>query len=495
MNRLTDYIAALGERVVETIGDPQIEIAGAAGDSRLVQPGDLFVAIPGASQDGAEFAAQAVERGAVAVVAVRLPPLPDGVPVVLVRDAYAAAGVVAEVAAGRPASGLRLLGITGTNGKTTSAYLLRHLLRRAGRTVGMIGTVEYDLGDGRTLDAERTTPTPFELQRLLAGMGEANCTEVVAEASSHALDQRRFGSARFAGALFTNLTGDHRDYHPTEEHYFAAKCRLFEECLAPGAPAVVNLDDSYGVKLLKRLARRPGERSPVTFGFAEEAAVRIVDCRFNLDGLRFGLRTAQGTLSIASPMLGRFNASNIAGVAALALADGFDPALLVAAVADFQGAPGRLQVVSGAGAVRAVVDYAHTDDALKNVLVTLRALKPRRLTVVFGCGGDRDRSKRPRMGKVAAELADRLFVTSDNPRGEPPERIINDICCGIHGPLPCTRLVDRGEAIRIAIAEAQPGELVLIAGKGHENYQEIAGVKHPFDDVEQVRAALAARGM
>jgi UDP-N-acetylmuramoyl-L-alanyl-D-glutamate--2,6-diaminopimelate ligase len=484
---LRAFREALGDLCVGVSGDLDTPITGASADSRRVQPGDLFCAIPGARQDGAVYAAAAVQAGARAVAAVRQLDLTPAVPQLLVRDAYAAAGRIAECAAGYPARRLRLLGVTGTNGKTTSAYILRHLLRAHGQVPGMIGTVCYDLGDGE-VEAERTTPTPFELQDLFGRMLAGGCGWAVLEMSSHALVQRRAGSARFAGAVFTNLTGDHLDYHKTMDEYFAAKMLLFTEYLAPGAPAVINVDDAYGRRLAECLSRA-GTAQVLTVG-SQSATSVWQDVHLGFAGCRFRLRLGHEEIEVDSPLIGQHNVANLAGAAVLAHACGVPAGLIAVALRSCRGAPGRLQVLTSPRGVAAYVDYAHTDDALENVLRALRLLRPRRLLVVFGCGGDRDRTKRPRMGAVAARLADRLFVTSDNPRTEDPAAIMAEILAGIPAGTAVEVNADRHQAIAAAIAAAEPGDIVLVAGKGHEPYQEIRGVKHPFDDVSEVRRAM-----
>jgi UDP-N-acetylmuramoyl-L-alanyl-D-glutamate--2,6-diaminopimelate ligase len=484
---LRTHREALGDLCSGVTGDLDTPVCGACADSRQVQPGNLFCAIPGARQDGAAFAAAAVRQGARAVVTVRPLDLSPAVPQLLVRDAYAAAGRVAECAAGDPARRLRLLGATGTNGKTTCAYILRHLLRAHGQVPGMVGTVCYDLGD-HAVEADRTTPTPFELQDLFGRMLAGGCGWAVLEMSSHALAQRRAGTARFAGALFTNLTGDHLDYHKTMEAYFEAKTLLFTEYLEPGAPAVINVDDPYGQRLAEHL-RRLGTVRPLTVG--TQAADSVwEDVRLGFAGCRFRLRLGPEEVEIDSPLIGQHNVANLSCAAVLAHACGIPAPLIATALRECRGAPGRLQVLTSSSGVAAYVDYAHTDDALENVLRALRGLRPRRLLVVFGCGGDRDRTKRPRMGAVAARLADRVFVTSDNPRTEAPEAIMAEILAGIPAGTAVQADADRRQAIAQAIAAAAPGDIVLVAGKGHEPYQEIHGVKHPFDDVAEVRRAM-----
>ncbi|MDT8391314.1 MAG: UDP-N-acetylmuramoyl-L-alanyl-D-glutamate--2,6-diaminopimelate ligase [Lentisphaeria bacterium] len=486
---LAELVTALGTGVTAVRGNVHADIRGATVDSRQVRKGDLFIAVSGTVANGAQFIPDALARGAAAIVADTSAPLRD-CPMVIVDDAYTAAGRVAEILAGYPAREMRCLGVTGTNGKTTCAFLLQRILIASGRRCGLIGTVYYDTGDGKSEPADRTTPPPFELQRLMSDMRKNGCQDMVAEVSSHAASQRRFGGTRFAGAVFTNLTGDHLDYHRTEEAYFQAKVRLFVEGLERGGIAVVNGDDPWGKKLTRLLGRERPDLRVRTFGFNKPADDVIADYAADINGLTFKLISGQSTLSLSSPVPGRFNAENIAAVASLALTLGCAPEAIVEATRVFTGAPGRMWTVDLKNHARAVIDYAHTDDALKNVLQTLRELNPKRLTVVFGCGGDRDRSKRPRMGRVAAERADKLIVTSDNPRTEPPTLIINDICCGIHDGADYERIVDRRAAVRKALAEALPGEIVLIAGKGHEDYQEINGVRTHLDDLEEVEAFL-----
>jgi UDP-N-acetylmuramoyl-L-alanyl-D-glutamate--2,6-diaminopimelate ligase len=490
---LHNYLEALGPFCLEWDGDGSLPIAGAAADSRAVRPGWLFCAIPGAREDGTRYVPDALAKGAVCIVAERPIDLPPGTASILVTDAYAAAGHIAELAAGKPAERLRVLGVTGTNGKTTCAYLLRRMLREAGRAPAMVGTVEYDLC-GEVLPADRTTPTPFELQDLLSRAQANGAEDLVMEVSSHALAQRRLGGMAVAGAIFTNLTGDHLDYHRTFPEYYAAKRLLFTENLAPAAPAVINTEDEYGERLHAELTAE-GRVRPLAVGRNPDADIRIGKMKTGLHGISFSLTLPDADLHLSSPLIGRHNVTNLAQAATLAWAIGVPIAAIERAAKECIGAPGRLQAVPAPGGYVAYVDYAHTDDALKNVLRALRQLKPNRLLLVFGCGGDRDRTKRPRMGKEAAKGADLVFVTSDNPRSEDPEAILDDIEAGMPRSHHHVRLADRRAAIHAAIAAAQPGDVVLVAGKGHEDYQEIKGVKYPFDDVLEVRAAIDERGI
>ena len=469
-------------------GSDAVAITGATADSRAVKPGYLFCAIRGAKLDGHDFIPQALAAGAAALVLEKLPPgLPADRPWFLVRDAYHAAALVAEVAAGHPARDLRLAAITGTNGKTTSAYLLRAIFKAAGRRPGMLGTVEYDLGEGSPVPADRTTPTPFQLQDLFTRLRQAAAQPVVIEVSSHALAQRRLGTARCEAAIFTNLTRDHLDYHRDFESYYQAKKSLFTDVCLGQAHRVVNLDDSYG----RRLAAELATAGLAVTGFAREngppAQVVVTDIAARADGSTFTLyfTTLRQSLRLHTPLPGPYNIANAAGAAILARLWGLAPAIIASALADCHGAPGRMQKVSPPGLpFRVFVDYAHTDDALANVLSALQQLKPAQLIVVFGCGGDRDRSKRPLMAQAAARTADLVVVTSDNPRSEKPEDIIGEILSGLPSGTLHEAIADRRLAIRSALTAARQDAIVLIAGKGHEDYQEINGVKFPFNDAD-----------
>ncbi len=492
---LQAFLDHLGDLVVSFEGDPATPVTNADCDSRKILPGGLFVAIPGSRDDGAKYAEDAMMKGAVAVMAPSSVPVNPGVARIVVREAYPAAARVAEVMLGFPVRRLRLLAVTGTNGKTTTAYLLRAILREAGRKAAMISTVEYDLGDGTSIEADRTTPPPFQLQRLFAMMAANGVQDVVMEASSHAMDQRRSGSAQFAGAVFTNLTGDHADYHGTMENYYQAKRRLFFDHLAPGAPAVVNTNDIWGMRLAQEL-RAAGGRCVITIGTASTCDIRIAAPQSTVRGSAFRLEQERCIpFAVESPLIGDFNVFNLAGAVVLARALRVPDEAVSRAVAACTGARGRLEVLKTKNGITCFVDYAHTDDALKNVLVTLRRLEPARLLVLFGCGGDRDRTKRPRMGHIAGRLADRVYLTSDNPRSEKPESIITEIRAGIPAGCDTVEIADRREAIRRAADDARPGDILLLAGKGHETYQEVHGRKTPFDDIEVLREAFFHLGV
>jgi UDP-N-acetylmuramoyl-L-alanyl-D-glutamate--2,6-diaminopimelate ligase len=480
--------------LLETVGP----ITGIAFDSRQVQPGAIFFALRGVNADGARFVPQALANGAIAVVAETAPPAGTAVPWVQVPNARAAMAEAAALFYRHPSEELALVGITGTNGKTTTSYVLASIFEAAGVRCGRIGTIGYAVGAAE-VDAARTTPEAPELQRMLRDMVRDGCGACVMEVSSHALALRRADSLRFAAGIFTNLTRDHLDFHGDMESYFVAKRRLFE-ILPDGAVGVINLDDRRGPDFVA------AARRPVTYAIDAPADVRPGPLSFSLEGLAFEVRTPRGTFNVRSSLVGRPNAYNILAASAAAMALDLPFSAIEQGIARLAHVPGRFQIVSAAGDdVRVIVDYAHTDDALKNLLETARPLATGRLITVFGCGGDRDRTKRPLMGAVAARLSDLVVVTSDNPRSEDPLRIIDEIQRGIVTPAervgasrrpkgtPSMAIVDRREAIERAVKDARPGDLVLIAGKGHEKYQVIGDRTLPFDDVDVAQAALARR--
>ncbi len=467
---------------------PQTVVTGLAYDNRRVSPGTLFFCVPGFTRDGHDFAPDAVARGAAALVVAR--DLDLDVPQVRVADVRAAMAEAAARFCGDPTATLAVAGITGTNGKTTTAFLLRALLEADRRRCGLLGTVKAVVG-GEERAMERTTPEAIDLQPVFRAMLDAGDAACAMEVSSHALELRRVDGIHFAVALFTNLTQDHLDFHPGMEEYFAAKRRLFAG--TPGEPAVriANLDDPYG----RRLADEFGDT--VTFGLeAPDAGYRAEEVRTGFAGSEFTIRTPEGgTLAVRSPLPGRFNVSNVLGAVAAARALGVGEEAIVRALADAGRVPGRFEPVDAGQSFAVLVDYAHTPDSLENVLRAARELSERGVVCVFGCGGDRDRGKRPLMGQIAARLADRVIVTSDNPRSEPPDAIIAEILGGI-GERPGAAVesdVDRRRAIARAVELAEPGDVVVIAGKGHERGQEFAGGrKEPFDDVAVARESLLA---
>jgi UDP-N-acetylmuramoyl-L-alanyl-D-glutamate--2,6-diaminopimelate ligase len=455
-------------------GAPEVEISALAYSSDSVIPGALFFCVPGFRSDGHDFAPDAVKRGAAALVTQR--ELDLGVPEIVVEDVRAAMGPAAARFYGDPTADLDVVGITGTNGKTTTAYLVRHLLEQDGRGTGLLGTVKRVVG-GVEEDVERTTPEAIDLQQTFRRMVDGSDRAVAMEVSSHAIELGRVAGIHFACKVFTNLTQDHLDFHETMEAYYGAKRRLFDE---PGA-AVVNVDDEHG----RRIA---SEVESVTFGIETEADYRARDIEFDFAGSRFALDTPSGTVEVESPLPGLFNVLNVAGAVAAVRQLGVEGVSLEG----FEPVPGRFEPVDEGQDFGVLVDYAHTPDSLENVLRTARELTRGRLHVVFGAGGDRDPGKRPLMGRAARELADRVLVTSDNPRSEEPEAIIDQIMEGA-GP-DAERDADRRRAIRRAIGDAEPGDVVVIAGKGHEQGQEFEnGRKEPFDDLTEAREALRAR--
>ena len=470
-------------------------VSGVAYDSRKVAPGDLFVAVPGLKQDGRRFIADALGRGAAAVVF-------DGPDVlagsdsarVVVPSARAALARLADAFHGHPSRALTVVGITGTNGKTTTSILVNSLLAASGLPTGLIGTIEYRIGTER-IEASQTTPEALELQSMLARMVAAGVAGVAMEVSSHALELHRVDAIEFDVAVFTNLTQDHLDFHGTLEAYRRAKARLFR-LLAGGAKprrtAVVNADDPAGLSMVEGLDLRIS-----TFGLGPGAQIRPSRYRSGMDGIHMVVDTPGGALDIASPLVGEHNVMNLLGAIGAGLALGMDRAAIAQVLGAVAAAPGRFERVEAGQPFLAVVDYAHTPDALERVLATARKLLTGggRLAAVFGCGGDRDRGKRPLMGAIAARLADRVWVTSDNPRSEPPAAIVDEIVAGIPAADRDRHvaLTDRHLAIRAALEWARPGDVVVIAGKGHEPYQIIGDQILAFDDRAEARAVLHER--
>jgi UDP-N-acetylmuramoyl-L-alanyl-D-glutamate--2,6-diaminopimelate ligase len=461
---------------------PDVAVTDLAFDNRLVQPGTLFFCVPGFTRDGHDFAPDAVARGAVALVVERA--LGLGVPEVVVDDVRAAMALAAARFYGDPTASLRVIGVTGTNGKTTTAYLTRALLEASGRSCGLLGTVKSVVGGVEDKTA-RTTPEAIDLQRTFRAMLDAGDVACAMEISSHALELRRADGVQVAAAVFTNLNQDHLDFHPTMEDYFQAKRRLFSSELT--AVRIANADDEYGRRLIDEF---PGV---VTFAIDRDADYRAVDVRFDGTGCDFTALTPDGEFAARVPIPGRFNVLNALGAWAAVRAIGAP--VDVAALRDAATAPGRFEPVVAGQPFSVFVDYSHKPDALEHVLKAARELTAGRLIVVFGAGGDRDRGKRPLMGEIAARVADVALITSDNPRSEPPESIIDEIEAGI--PAGARALVerdaDRRASIFRAIGMARPGDVVVIAGKGHEPGQEFAdGRVEPFDDHTVAREAIQA---
>ena len=464
------------------------DVTGVAYDSRSVSRGQLFVALKGLHAGGTTFAREAIERGAAAVVSEQEAPGGVRVPWTTVEDARLALAILSTTFYRNPSSEMRVVGITGTNGKTTTAYLVASIFDATRTRCGILGTVGYRIGD-EMREATRTTPEAPDVQALLREMVDRGCGACAMEVSSHALSLHRVDGTTFAAGVFTNLTRDHLDFHADMDDYFRAKRRLFE-MLPHDAPSLLNVDDPRGAALADAGGR------PVTYAIRRPADVTPGPLSFSLGGLEFDVRTPRGTVRVRSKLVGRPNVYNILAAVSTATALDLPFDAIEKGVQALDGVPGRFQIVSGTkDEVTVVVDYAHTDDALKNLLETARPLARGRLITVFGCGGDRDRTKRPLMGAVAERLSDLVVITSDNPRSEDPARIIEEVRRGIsrEGAQRTLAIVDRREAIGKAVALAKPSDVVLIAGKGHEKYQVIGARTLPFDDVAVAREALTKR--
>jgi UDP-N-acetylmuramoyl-L-alanyl-D-glutamate--2,6-diaminopimelate ligase len=496
--QLSKILSALQPEPLRINGSANIEIDALAHDSRVVVPGSLFFALPSVTSartgeeaaGGGRFILQAVEKGAAAVVTSGDIEVPRAT-MIRVADPRAALADAAATFYRHPSLQLQTAGVTGTNGKTTVTFLLKHLLDVAERPCGLIGTVRYVVGP-RELPAARTTPESDDVQRLLREMREVNCRAAVMEVSSHALDQGRVRHVEFDTAVFTNLTQDHLDYHGTMDAYFSAKERLFTQSAGQQRKrcrGVINLDDRYGRRLIDGLE---GKMETITYGQAMGAMFRATDLRTDLHGTQYTLEALGKSYLVRLPLFGVFNVYNSLAALAAMHGLGHDVRKSVAALKDAPQVPGRLEMVPGPKSFRVFVDYAHTPDALENVLRTLRSLQPERLITVFGCGGDRDRAKRASMGRAAVEGSDWCVVTSDNPRSEDPEAICREVTSAMK-PHSYEVVLERRAAIRRAVAMAQPGDIVLIAGKGHEDYQEFSDRKVPFDDLTEAAAAIRGR--
>lgn len=478
-------LASKIEGKYEVSGDDSVEITGVACDSREVKPGFVFVAIPGTKSDGHDFVDTAIANGAVAIVSQR-PAGPHNFPNLVVPFPAVTLSALAAEFYDHPSRSLQVVGVTGTNGKTTIGFVLKHLLTQAQRFPGLIGTVRNEIGD-REIESTHTTPDASAVQGLLREMADAGCRSVAMEVSSHALVQRRVDDIAFDVVIFTNLTQDHLDYHVTEEAYFQAKRRLFE-LATKDTTMVINGDDPAGARLLREFAHHP---KILTYGLGASNDFRVSDFLLKPAGTEFTLITPKREIRATMPLIGRFNIYNALATLATAAALDLNLRESVRALSTLPQVPGRMENISPREPFNVFVDYAHTPDALENVLKTIRDLDPRRLICVFGCGGDRDQRKRSMMGEIADRMADVCIVTSDNPRTEDPASIIADIEVGMSK----MRLVepDREAAIRLAILHAEKGDVVLIAGKGHEDYQIIGTEKKHFDDREVARFAVNDR--
>jgi len=474
--------------VRQVIGPLDRAVESIAYDSRRVQRNGLFVALRGDKNDGHEFIGQAIENGASVIVAEREEKNPRAT-CLLVENTRTALADLAATFYGLPARRLKLAAVTGTNGKTTTTFLIKHICEKAGLRCGLIGTVRYEIGE-RVLPAARTTPESLDLQELLAQIANAGCRAAAMEVSSHALAQERIRGLEWDVAVFTNLTQDHLDYHSTMENYFESKAKLFTQLAQQQKKrkpvAVVNMDDRYGERLLDKIDKKI---SVITFGMGVRADFRASNDRMEFGGTSYQLDARGKSYLVRLPLIGRFNVANSMAALAAANALGLNLREAVLSLGKSPQVPGRLEMVPAKRQFQVFVDYAHTPDALLNVLKTLRELEPGRLIAVFGCGGDRDRQKRPLMGQVVDLNADHAIITSDNPRKENPDAIIAQIEKGFRSDR-YEKIVDRAAAIGRAVELAQPRDIVLIAGKGHENYQEFADHTVPFDDIQVARRAL-----
>ena len=473
-------------KIAPGLADP--EISSLCYDSRRAGPGSLFFAMPGAKSDGTDFIAQAAQNGAAAAVAEKQP-ANSPIPVTVVPNARAAMADIAATFHGHPDRALKCVGITGTNGKTTTAFLVHHILRSASMQPGLIGTVKYEIA-GAERPAPHTTPESTDLQAMLAEIRDAGGRAVAMEVSSHSLVQDRVRGIEFDAAVFTNLTQDHLDYHGDMESYFKAKSILFESLANQSTKhgrAVVNADDRFGSRLLDQVSKRV---KSVPFGRGANCEFRASAIRQEPHGTRFALEARGKSYLVRTPLIGLFNVYNALGAIAAAVTCGVECRKAVESLATAPQVPGRMERVPARRNFQVFVDYAHTEDALRNALRTLRELQPARLITVFGCGGDRDRAKRPPMAAAAEELSDRIIMTSDNPRSEDPGKILAEMETGLRGK-GFEKIVDRNIAIRRAVELAGPGDIILVAGKGHEKYQETNGHRTPFDDVSIAARAVA----
>jgi UDP-N-acetylmuramoyl-L-alanyl-D-glutamate--2,6-diaminopimelate ligase len=488
---LGEILAGVGLKTPLSPQLSQIRMEGLDYDSRRVKPGFLFFAFPGSRADGRQFAQDAVDRGAVAVASESA--AIDGIPVpwIEVEHGRQALALASHNFYDRPDERIALTGITGTNGKTTTSFLVDSILRAAGKTTALIGTIEYHLA-GRVLPAVNTTPESLDLDRLFVALMEQGGTHATLEVSSHALALGRVYGLRFHSAIFTNLTRDHLDFHHTMEDYFAAKQLLFSGAGAPAPPswAVLNRDDEW----CRRLEVSPDTRV-LWYGLSHGATVRARHISSNLQGLRFEVQTRNMRFTVESPLLGKINVYNILAACSAGLSYEFAPEIIARGIAQCRAVPGRFERIDEGQPFGVVVDYAHTDDALKNTIAVARGLSPKRIITLFGCGGDRDRTKRPLMGQVAAENSDFVVLTSDNPRSEDPLAIMNDALVGIRRTdVPHVIEPDRATAIARAIKEARAGDIVILAGKGHETYQVLKDKTIAFDDREMARGVLRGFG-
>jgi UDP-N-acetylmuramoyl-L-alanyl-D-glutamate--2,6-diaminopimelate ligase len=486
---LSDLFAE-GE-IVASRGPLDRPVSGIVMDSRRVVPGHVFFALPGLRTDGSIHVAEALSRGAVAIVSNAAPAAaPAKVTFIQVADPRAALARAARRSHRAPDRELAVVGVTGTNGKTTVSHLTKHFLEDATR-VGLLGTISYDLG-ARTVPSFKTTPEAPDIFGMLAQMRDAGCREAVMEVSSHGIDQRRVLGLEFAAAVFTNLTQDHLDYHQTLEAYFQVKARLFTGGSGSVPPvSVINYDDAHGRRLIDLIPA--GSSRIISYGESPAATIRAENVELGFKETTFTFVWPEGRARVRSPLLGRYNVSNVLAAAATAYGLGRNPHAFLARLAIFPGVPGRMERIEEGQPFNVLVDYAHTDDAVRNALGMLRAITPGRVICVFGCGGNRDRAKRPLMTRAAEEGADLVLATADNPRGETVAAIFDDMRAGVTHPEKFTWIEDRRRALSLALDLCRPGDCLLVAGKGHETYQEFTDTITPFDDRQVVRELIALK--
>lgn len=470
-------------------GSPDLDITGLAYDSRKVKPGSLFAALPGLQHHGSEFQSQGEKNGAAALLSDRK--LKSSLPLITVENPRLALAAMSNAFFQYPSTKLKLFGVTGTNGKTTTTYLLHSILEAAGIRTGLLGTVIYSGKDFRS-DAKLTTPESLDLQEMLNTMVAEKCGACVMEVSSHSLVQSRVAGCAFEAAIFTNLTQDHLDFHGTMEDYFSAKKILFDGRSCATKSAFINKDDPYGKRLLEE--RKVSGLDGFSYGFSAGSTFRIRDWKTTPQGSNMVIRYEGRDIKIKTPLLARFNAYNLCGAFAAATISGIDRAAILAGIESMKQVPGRLEKIDHGQPFLIFIDYAHTEDALRQVLNTLRTYTRERLIVLFGAGGERDRGKRPLMGRAAGELADEIILTSDNPRSENPVKILQEVKAGVEksGNTNLHVIADRKEAIEFALNLAAPGDTLLLAGKGHENYQIVGNEKQHFDEREILQEFLNA---
>ena len=491
MKTLKDIISTLDVQQVQ--GNQNVSIQDITADSRAVKPNSLFIALDGATVDGHNYIDKAVDAGAVAVIVSKPVTVPADVCVITVDDTRQAMMVCVPYFFDYPANRMRMVGVTGTNGKTTTTHMIRHILKAQGHKVGVIGTVHIMIGD-TSYPIHNTTPDVVDLQHILHQMVQENVEYCVMEVSSHALALGRVSGVEFDTAVFTNLTQDHLDFHKTFENYLAAKCKLFEQVSAPNQVkdnkgAVINIDDSYGHRVIEKTTA-----PTITYSTLGKGTLNASDVHMSTKNSQYTVNYKGESYPVSMNTTGLFNVYNTLAAIGACLQEGISMEAIDTALKTFSSVPGRFELIEEGQDFAVVVDYAHTPDGLQNILETAKAIKENRIIIVFGCGGDRDATKRPIMGRIAAEYGDKIYVTSDNPRTEDPVQIVKDVEVGVKEALregtSYEVIVDRREAINHAIHDAKAGDIVIIAGKGHENYQILKNETIHFDDREEARKAL-----